>query len=85
MEALNTVPGATLLSATVARLSALLSAGHRLTEDLEDGASPDDFDRITALQCVIGDARRELNALTETIHQAPKAARTVAQPKKVTA
>lgn len=44
----------------LARLGAVLAAAERLAEELEDGASACTFDLVTAMQCVLAQARRDL-------------------------
>lgn len=49
-----------------ARLGAVLSAAERLAEDLEDSASVDGFDLVTALQCVLQQARVQFEKLEQS-------------------
>lgn len=55
------------IGASVARIGAVLAAAGQLATDLEDGASPEAFAKVTALQSVVAEGRAQVRAAEQAL------------------
>lgn len=65
--ATSSIGASTPTTIALARLGAVLAAAQRLSEDMEDEVTAGGFALVTALQCVLTEARAEVRSIEGTM------------------